>query len=91
MSPARFPKLVVVGFCLLAVAALRGAEPAESPSLPLLHLDFARNAEGVRLVNGGIEFAAGDRDCVVQVSTTNADADRASALELIPKLRERIG
>jgi len=47
--------------------------------------------DDMRDINGGIEFAAGDRDCVVQVSTTNADADRASALELIPKLRERIG
>jgi hypothetical protein len=45
----------------------------------------------MRDINGGIEFAAGDRDCVVQVSTTDATADRASALVLVEKVRDRIG
>lgn len=45
----------------------------------------------MRDINGAIEFAAGDRDCTVQVSTTDADADRASALVLVEKVRQRIG
>jgi hypothetical protein len=44
----------------------------------------------MRDINGGIEFAAGDRDCTVQVSTTNAAADRESALVLIEKVRDRV-
>ncbi|SDG78664.1 DUF3558 family protein [Pseudonocardia oroxyli] len=45
----------------------------------------------MRDINGGIEFAAGDRDCMVQVSTTDAAADRASGLALVEKVRQRVG
>jgi hypothetical protein len=45
----------------------------------------------MRDINGGIEFAIDDRDAMVQVSTTDFAADRASALDLIPKLRQRVG
>lgn len=47
--------------------------------------------DDMRDINGAIEFAAGDRDSTVQVSTTDAAADRQAALDLIPKIRERIG
>ncbi|GAA4538761.1 DUF3558 family protein [Pseudonocardia xishanensis] len=45
----------------------------------------------MRDINGAIEFAAGDRDCTVQVATTDFAVNEKAALDLIPKIRQRIG
>ena len=67
--------------------APNGTIPAWEPALG----PERKVGDGMRDINGGIEFAAGDRDCIVQVASNKSDADRASALALIPTLRDRIG
>ncbi|KOV71267.1 hypothetical protein ADL00_08415 [Streptomyces sp. AS58] len=47
--------------------------------------------DGIRFLGGGIaRFAAGDRDCQVQVVTGPGGDDRSTAVKLVGLLRDRI-
>ncbi|MFJ5643885.1 hypothetical protein [Streptomyces sp. NPDC093223] len=47
--------------------------------------------DGIRFLSGGVaRFAAGDRDCQVQVVTAAGADDRSTAVKLVGLLRDRI-
>ncbi|GAA1870728.1 hypothetical protein GCM10009836_59240 [Pseudonocardia ailaonensis] len=45
----------------------------------------------MRDINGGIEFVAGTRDCIVQVASNRGTEDQQAGIALVPKLQSRIG